>query len=175
MARRLAVPRAGDAVRRPARPLHPVALLRLVQLPGAPHLATPGQGPGRHHDQAGRRAKRVGHRPTDPQDPHRPGPTAAGRRRGPGHRGPRPLRRRTRERHPRHGQRRPPRRHAAPDPRQRHLVPRRPPADNVYVADASLFPESLGNPPILTIVAMAKRIGRLLAGEVPSGQPAAAA
>jgi choline dehydrogenase-like flavoprotein len=47
--------------------------------------------------------------------------------------------------------------------------------DNLYVADASLFPESLGNPPILTIVAMAKRIGRLLAGEVPSGQPAAAA
>jgi choline dehydrogenase-like flavoprotein len=38
--------------------------------------------------------------------------------------------------------------------------------DNVYVADASLFPESLGNPPILTIVAMAKRIGRLLVGEV---------
>jgi choline dehydrogenase-like flavoprotein len=38
--------------------------------------------------------------------------------------------------------------------------------DNVYVADASLFPESLGNPPILTIVAIAKRIGRLLVGEV---------
>jgi choline dehydrogenase-like flavoprotein len=34
--------------------------------------------------------------------------------------------------------------------------------NNVYVADASLFPESLGNPPILTIIAMAKRIGRLL-------------
>jgi choline dehydrogenase-like flavoprotein len=47
--------------------------------------------------------------------------------------------------------------------------------DNLYVADASLFPESLGNPPILTIVAMAKRIGRLLAGEVLSGHPAAAA
>jgi choline dehydrogenase-like flavoprotein len=46
---------------------------------------------------------------------------------------------------------------------------------NVYVADASLFPESLGNPPILTIVAMAKRIGRLLAATVPSGQQAAAA
>ena len=42
--------------------------------------------------------------------------------------------------------------------------------DNVYVADASLFPESLGNPPILTIVAMAKRIGRLLVGEVPTAQ-----
>jgi choline dehydrogenase-like flavoprotein len=38
--------------------------------------------------------------------------------------------------------------------------------DNVYVADANLFPEALGNPPILTIVAMAKRIGRLLVGEV---------
>jgi GMC oxidoreductase len=37
---------------------------------------------------------------------------------------------------------------------------------NVYVADASLFPESLGNPPILTIVAMAKRIGRLLSGDI---------
>ncbi|HEU4897756.1 MAG TPA: GMC oxidoreductase, partial [Actinomycetota bacterium] len=42
--------------------------------------------------------------------------------------------------------------------------------DNVYVADASLFPESLGNPPILTIVAMAKRIGRLLTGRVPGGE-----
>jgi choline dehydrogenase-like flavoprotein len=33
--------------------------------------------------------------------------------------------------------------------------------ENLYVADASLFPESLGNPPILTIAAMAKRIARL--------------
>ncbi len=32
--------------------------------------------------------------------------------------------------------------------------------ENVYVADASLFPESLGNPPILTIMAMAKRVSR---------------
>lgn len=32
---------------------------------------------------------------------------------------------------------------------------------NLYVADASLFPESLGNPPILTIIAMAKRISKL--------------
>lgn len=31
---------------------------------------------------------------------------------------------------------------------------------NLYVADASLFPGSLGNPPILTIVAMAKRVSR---------------
>lgn len=34
--------------------------------------------------------------------------------------------------------------------------------DNVYVADATLLPSSLGNPPILTIVALAKRIGKLL-------------
>jgi choline dehydrogenase-like flavoprotein len=32
---------------------------------------------------------------------------------------------------------------------------------NFYVADASLFPDSLGNPPILTIAAMAKRISKL--------------
>ena len=32
---------------------------------------------------------------------------------------------------------------------------------NVYLADASLFPDSLGKPPILTIVAMAKRVGRV--------------
>jgi choline dehydrogenase-like flavoprotein len=34
--------------------------------------------------------------------------------------------------------------------------------DNVYVADATILPKSLGNPPILTIVALAKRISRLL-------------
>jgi len=33
---------------------------------------------------------------------------------------------------------------------------------NVYVADATILPRSLGNPPILTIVALAKRISRLL-------------
>jgi hypothetical protein len=32
---------------------------------------------------------------------------------------------------------------------------------NVYLADATLFPHSLGNPPILTIVAMAKRVASL--------------
>jgi choline dehydrogenase-like flavoprotein len=37
---------------------------------------------------------------------------------------------------------------------------------NVYVADATLLPESLGNPPILTIIALAKRIGRLCTGRV---------
>ncbi len=35
--------------------------------------------------------------------------------------------------------------------------------ENLYVADATLFPESLGNPPILTIVALAKRISKLIA------------
>lgn len=33
--------------------------------------------------------------------------------------------------------------------------------ENLYVADATLFPGSLGNPPILTIMAMAKRISRI--------------
>jgi ferredoxin len=33
--------------------------------------------------------------------------------------------------------------------------------DNVYVADASLFPRSLGGPPILTTIAMAKRVASL--------------
>ncbi len=32
---------------------------------------------------------------------------------------------------------------------------------NVFVADATLFPESLGNPPILTILALAKRVSRI--------------
>jgi choline dehydrogenase-like flavoprotein len=32
---------------------------------------------------------------------------------------------------------------------------------NLFVADATLFPRSLGNPPILTIMAMAKRISKL--------------
>ena len=34
--------------------------------------------------------------------------------------------------------------------------------ENLYVADATLFPGSLGNPPILTIMAMAKRVGKLI-------------
>jgi choline dehydrogenase-like flavoprotein len=33
--------------------------------------------------------------------------------------------------------------------------------ENLYVADATLLPCSLGNPPILTIIAMAKRVGKL--------------
>ncbi len=39
-------------------------------------------------------------------------------------------------------------------------------AENLYVADATLFPKALGNPPILTIVAIAKRICRLIASTV---------
>ena len=35
--------------------------------------------------------------------------------------------------------------------------------DNVYVADASLLPRSLGKPPMLTIMALAKRIAGLCA------------
>lgn len=34
---------------------------------------------------------------------------------------------------------------------------------NLYVADSTLFPASLGNPPILTIMAMAKRVSKLCA------------
>jgi len=37
-----------------------------------------------------------------------------------------------------------------------HLLP-----TNLYVADATLFPFSLGNPPILTIMALAKRISKI--------------
>ncbi|HTO94416.1 MAG TPA: GMC family oxidoreductase N-terminal domain-containing protein [Bacteroidota bacterium] len=33
--------------------------------------------------------------------------------------------------------------------------------ENLYVADASLFPSSLGNPPILTIMALAMRVSRV--------------
>lgn len=32
--------------------------------------------------------------------------------------------------------------------------------EQLWIADATLFPESLGNPPILTIMAMAKRVGK---------------
>ncbi|MBR3234403.1 MAG: hypothetical protein IKG11_02195 [Atopobiaceae bacterium] len=34
---------------------------------------------------------------------------------------------------------------------------------NLYLADASLFPRAMGNPPMLTIMALAKRIARLAA------------
>jgi choline dehydrogenase-like flavoprotein len=33
--------------------------------------------------------------------------------------------------------------------------------ENLYVADASLLPRSLGKPPILTVIAMAKRISKI--------------
>jgi choline dehydrogenase-like flavoprotein len=33
--------------------------------------------------------------------------------------------------------------------------------ENVFVADPTLFPRSLGNPPILTIIALAKRVARI--------------
>jgi len=33
--------------------------------------------------------------------------------------------------------------------------------ENLYVADATLFPHSLGNPPIFTIMALAKRVSRI--------------
>ena len=34
--------------------------------------------------------------------------------------------------------------------------------ENLYVADATLFPESLGNPLILTIMAMARKVGKII-------------
>jgi hypothetical protein len=40
------------------------------------------------------------------------------------------------------------------------LHPARLPA-NLYVADATLLPRSLGNPPILTIIALAKRMSQV--------------
>jgi choline dehydrogenase-like flavoprotein len=40
--------------------------------------------------------------------------------------------------------------------------------ENVFVADATLLPKSLGNPPILTIVGLAKRVARICAGEIPA-------
>jgi choline dehydrogenase-like flavoprotein len=42
--------------------------------------------------------------------------------------------------------------------------------ENLYVADATLLPRSLGNPPILTIVALAKRVARIcVAGSLRAG------
>ncbi|MDH4197114.1 MAG: GMC family oxidoreductase N-terminal domain-containing protein [Candidatus Aminicenantes bacterium] len=34
--------------------------------------------------------------------------------------------------------------------------------ENLYIADPTLFPQSLGNPPILTIMALAKRVGKVI-------------
>lgn len=39
---------------------------------------------------------------------------------------------------------------------------------NCYVADASLFPKPLGNPPILTIIAMAKRVAKVCLEAIPN-------
>lgn len=42
-----------------------------------------------------------------------------------------------------------------------HVLP-----ENVYVADATLLPKSLGNPPILSIMAMAKRVSKIILGSI---------
>jgi choline dehydrogenase-like flavoprotein len=44
--------------------------------------------------------------------------------------------------------------------------------ENLYIADATLFPRSLGNPPILTIIAMAKRVGKICAHTFGLATPA---
>ncbi len=41
--------------------------------------------------------------------------------------------------------------------------------ENLFVADATLFPRSLGNPPILTIIALAKRVARICTGADAAG------
>lgn len=35
--------------------------------------------------------------------------------------------------------------------------------ENLYIADAALLPKAMGNPPILTIMALAKRIAGIIA------------
>ncbi len=45
--------------------------------------------------------------------------------------------------------------------------------ENVYVADSTLLPRSLGLPPILTIVALATRVARIAARSVPWARSAA--
>jgi choline dehydrogenase-like flavoprotein len=52
------------------------------------------------------------------------------------------------------------------------LHPSRLPA-NLYVADATLLPRSLGNPPILTILALARRVARAAMACSAAGRPAA--
>jgi choline dehydrogenase-like flavoprotein len=34
--------------------------------------------------------------------------------------------------------------------------------ENLFIADANLIPKSLGNPPILTIIAIAKRVSKVI-------------
>lgn len=41
--------------------------------------------------------------------------------------------------------------------------------ENLYIADATLIPKAMGNPPILTIMALSKRIaGKIKAGSCMS-------
>lgn len=42
--------------------------------------------------------------------------------------------------------------------------------ENLYIADATLLPRARGNPPILTIVAIAKRVSRLCARQLQAGE-----
>ena len=42
--------------------------------------------------------------------------------------------------------------------------------ENLFVADATLLPRALGNPPILTIVALAKRVARICSGNLGGSQ-----
>jgi choline dehydrogenase-like flavoprotein len=44
-------------------------------------------------------------------------------------------------------------------------------AENLYVADASLLPQSLGNPPILTIMALARKVARTAYEAIQSQSP----
>lgn len=44
--------------------------------------------------------------------------------------------------------------------------------ENVFVADATMFPKALGNPPILTIIALAKRVSRICEGMFALGHAA---
>jgi choline dehydrogenase-like flavoprotein len=45
---------------------------------------------------------------------------------------------------------------------------------NLYVADSTLFPCSLGNPPILTILALARKVARTaMAAQEAARRPAA--
>lgn len=39
---------------------------------------------------------------------------------------------------------------------------------NLYVADATILPKAMGNPPILTIMALAKRIASILKSDIES-------
>jgi choline dehydrogenase-like flavoprotein len=40
---------------------------------------------------------------------------------------------------------------------------------NLYVCDASVFPEALGRPTVLTILALGRRLARSIAGGTPQG------